>query len=150
MLNNPNGYNPFGRTPGGENVGKSGFKTSQMGTLVDKNNEVLGIMGKATKEGGLTRIGLDPLHTGAITGNFPGAGINQLVPDWMYANLFGTCHQATNATLIAGGISSTVWNLTPHWTTFTTTIIYGNYGGALTSRIYSGIEAGQKYDKNHD
>jgi hypothetical protein len=64
---------------------------------------------------------------------------SQLNP-WRYAS-WGVCHQATNMTLLNGGISSTTLTLGPSWDMFVTTAVYGNYGGQLGNRAYTGVNA---------
>jgi hypothetical protein len=61
--------------------------------------------------------------------------------------IWGTCHQATNATLLNGGTSSTIFTLAPSWDMYVTTALYGNYGGQLFSKAYTGIDAGRNYGR---
>lgn len=92
-------------------------------------------------------------HTGAVSSSFPSTGIQPLVfgSDFFtgYATFFGVCHQATNATLLSSGISSTVWDISGQWTTILSTMTYGNYGGQLSNYIYTGIRTERDYDKNY-
>ena len=67
------------------------------------------------------------------------------VNPWRYAT-WGTCHEATNLTLLKSGVSSTVADLIPSWDMHLTTAVYGNYGGLLGNRIWAGIHAGRNYE----
>lgn len=60
------------------------------------------------------------------------------------ATTFGFCHQATNATLLQAGFSNVVTEITGNYSTFLTTALYGNYGGGLVQKAFSGYQA----DKN--
>lgn len=146
LTDNPKGYKPFGRYPGRKGHPVE-FINDQVRTLTDRSNNTLAVTGIGTKSGGLVRIGLDPQHTGAIAKNFSGQGMKAIAPDWMYASLYGTCQQATNATLLAGGISDTVLSLYPHWSTFASTAIYGNYGGGLVRSVAAGVQANENYER---
>jgi hypothetical protein len=143
---NPSGYDPFGRYPGAETdptKTRLGFKDNEIWTLSQKG-EPIALVGKAPKIGGLSRIfpGEGVPHTGASILSINGGNtIKQIAPTWTYGSLFGTCHQATNATLLRGGISSTVAGIFSDWEMKATTIIYGNYGGALPQKFYQGIKA---------
>ena len=67
------------------------------------------------------------------------------VNPWSYAT-WGTCHEATNLTLLKSGVSSTAADLIPSWDMHLTTAVYGNYGGQLGNRIWAGIYAGRNYE----
>ncbi|NTU50142.1 MAG: hypothetical protein HGA87_04530, partial [Desulfobulbaceae bacterium] len=71
----------------------------------------------------------------------------QTINPWSYA-FWGTCHQATNVSLLQGGISYTLMDLSGNWSMAVTTAVYGNYGGQLPSRIYSGVQAYNDYDES--
>ncbi|MBU2541138.1 MAG: RHS repeat-associated core domain-containing protein, partial [Candidatus Omnitrophica bacterium] len=152
-IENPKGYDPWGRFPGAENIDKSraGFTFEEMNKLTNKVGDALAVTGKGAKSGGLSKIipgtQLDPIHVGAISSKFPKAGAPKPSVGWWYGTLFGTCHQASNATLLAGGISSTVVNVYPHWSTFLSTAVYGNYGGGLIRSVATAINANQDYQK---
>ncbi|MBU2541140.1 MAG: RHS repeat-associated core domain-containing protein [Candidatus Omnitrophica bacterium] len=145
LTDNPKGYDPYGRMPGRNAHPDGKFTNKELTTLYDKNGNSLAVVGKAPKSGGLTRLGLESRHTGAITRDFPNSGILKKFPEWGYATVFGTCHQATNATFLASGISDTVLSLYSHWSIFTSTVIYGNYGGGLMRSMATGIQANQNY-----
>ena len=89
----------------------------------------------------------DPIHTGAIAKNFSSNGVSKIASNWQYGTIFGTCHQAANATLLAGGINRTVADIYPQWSTYATTFVYGNYGGGLVSKISTGSQANENYKK---
>lgn len=145
VTDHPKGYDAAGgRIPGGENVsGYNGFD------LTDPKVKMIALTVKGqsnpTAVLGYGEFGPGLLHTGAVSSTFPGSTIKDLVfgHDFStgYATFFGVCHTATNQTLLSSGISSTVFDLSPHWTTYATTLIYGNYGGQLTNYIYTGITA---------
>ncbi len=118
-------------------------------TLVGENEKVLAIVGEDVKSGGLSKLklGLQPKHIGAIGEDFTKSGMIKIAPDWWYGTLYGTCQQATNATLLMSGISNTVTGLYPHWSTYLSTTLYGNYGGGLPRSVYTGIQASQDYRK---
>ncbi|MFH1777531.1 MAG: RHS repeat-associated core domain-containing protein [Candidatus Omnitrophota bacterium] len=152
MTDNPNGYDASGgRIPGGENLPKyRGFDL----TNPDVKMLALTVKGQSNPVAvlGTGSFGPNMLHTGAVSSSFPGSGIERLAfgHDFLngYATAFGVCHQASNATLLASGISSTVWDIAPHWSTFASTIMYGNYGGQLTNYIYTGVRTDTGYEKN--
>ncbi len=145
LTDNPKGYDPFGRMPGRNGNPDGRFADKQLSTLYDKNRDSLAVVGKGPKLGGLARLGLDPQHTGAIARDFPQSGIAKIFPNWGYATVFGTCQQATNATFLASGLSDTVLSLYPHWSTFASTVIYGNYGGGLVRSVVAGVQASDNY-----
>lgn len=150
ITDKPKGYDPSGgRYPGGS--GKSGFDL----TNPDVNVIALTVKGQSNSTAvlGTGKFGFNTLlHTGAVSSSFPGTAIGRLAfgHDFLngYATVFGLCHQATNATFLASGISSTAWNLAPHWSTFASTITYGNYGGQLSNYVYTGIRTDTGYEKN--
>lgn len=148
LKENPEGYDPFGRYPGqeGDPIKLELFKDNELTTLVGKDEAVLSIVGEDVKSGGLTKIkGFHPKHIGAIAKDFPESGITKIAPRWWYGTLYGTCQQATNATWLMSGISNTVTDIYPHWSTYLSTTLYGNYGGGLPRSIYTGIQASQDY-----
>lgn len=112
-----------------------------MKSLNDKAGDSLAVVGKG-KVWGLPGT---PIHTGASSSNFPGSGMIKLVPDSWYGTLYGTCHQFSNATLLMSGISNTVVDIYPHWSTFLSTAVYGNYGGGLMRSVATGVIASQDY-----
>ena len=107
------------------------------------------IMGKVT-------FGINELHTSAVSSTFSGMGGGSLPlgigssmnPLTGYGTFFGVCQQVTNATLLSSGVSSTVWNLAPGWSTVVSTMAYGNYGGQLSNYVYTGVSTDLNYDKN--
>ncbi|MBF0593332.1 MAG: RHS repeat-associated core domain-containing protein [Candidatus Omnitrophica bacterium] len=143
------GYDPAGgRYPGGE--GSRGFDTSNpdvkvWALAINGEPTPVAAIGEGSFGGGLF------LHVGASSSSIASEGMEKLAfgyeanPLTGYATYFGVCHQASNATLLASGISSTVWDLTPHWSTVASTIAYGNYGGQLPNYVYSGVEAANTY-----
>jgi RHS repeat-associated protein len=56
----------------------------------------------------------------------------------LFYGTWGTCHQATNLTLLNAGVSQTTLTLEGSWSMYVTTAVYGNYGGQLGYRVYSG------------
>jgi hypothetical protein len=60
---------------------------------------------------------------------------------------WGTCHQATNLTLLNADIPSTILNMGASWDMYVTTAVYGNYGGQLGNRIFSGVTANGNYEE---
>jgi hypothetical protein len=140
------GYDPSGgRYPGG---GERGFdltnsKVQEFALTIQGQSQPTAVLGTG-------KFGFDALlHTGVSSSAFPGAGMERLAfgNSFLdgYATVFGVCHQASNATLLASGISSTVWDLAPHLSTFASTAVYGNYGGQLTNYIYTGIRTDRGY-----
>ncbi|MCB9771318.1 MAG: VCBS repeat-containing protein [Candidatus Omnitrophica bacterium] len=144
------GYDPAGgRYPGGG--ANRGFDLANkdvkvMALTVKGQTNPTAVLGTGKFAGGTL------LHTGAVSSSFPGGEIVKLPfgNNFLngYGTVFGVCHQATNATLLVSGISSTVWDLAPHWSTFASTITYGNYGGQLSNYVYTGIRTDLAYDKN--
>lgn len=137
MLENPKGKFSFGRHPAKQGHPRA-FDYSKLETLRVGENR-LAIIGSDIKEGGFTRFGFPARHTGAIVSKFPGSGMEDvsvlgLKGDIIYAKLFGTCHQATNRTLLDGGLANTVWSM--GWDTKASTMVYGNYGGGLVEKAY--------------
>lgn len=116
-----------------------------MTTLTNQAGDALAVVGKGKVEWGIfNKMAGGPIHTGAIGKAFSGSGVQQIVPNTWYGTLFGTCHQATNATLLQSGVSSTVTDIYPHWSTFASTVAYGNYGGGLPRTSLAVIGAMQK------
>lgn len=58
---------------------------------------------------------------------------------------FGFCHQATNATLLKAGFSNVVSDIFPNYSTRLTSFVYGNYGGGLVHKVYSGYQANSNW-----
>jgi len=147
LMDNPKGFDPLGgRFPGGDS--KKAFDLSNIDislkSLSSNYGETLAIVGKGNVQGAFKSLSLIPQHTGAIAKNFPGSGMKFLWPGWGRA-IFGTCHQVTNATLLAGGLSNTVAGIFPHYSTWATTALYGNYGGQVGGYIYQGSKARDEY-----
>ncbi|MCA9405666.1 MAG: VCBS repeat-containing protein [Candidatus Omnitrophica bacterium] len=94
---------------------------------------------------GLKQLGAQ--HSSVNTLTVASSSVSELNP-WKYAT-WGVCHQASNASLLNGGISSNILNLGPSWDMFVTTAAYGNYGGMLSNRIYSGFNANENYKKGY-
>ncbi|MDD3375050.1 MAG: hypothetical protein PHY73_04935 [Candidatus Omnitrophica bacterium] len=80
-------------------------------------------------------------HTSA---NVLNVSADKTLNPYSYAT-WGTCHQATNATLLKAGISFTILDLGVSWDMYVTTAVYGNYGGQLGTRIWAGAEASNNY-----
>jgi len=100
-----------------------------------KNDKLVGSFQKRTLNvPGLKQLGAQHSSANALAVSGP-----RLNP-FRYAT-WGTCHQATNMTLLQGGISSTIMTLGPSWDMFVTTAVYGNYGGQLGYRIYTGVNS---------
>ena len=145
-LEESQGYDPWGRKPEPINPkiserGYGGFTKEELLTLRWKsNNEVAGFIGISPKSGGLTKIGLPVLHSGATTRTFPYS--KSFTPTYreFYGTLFGVCHQATNASLIKSGISNVLTDFVKGWEFRASTYIYGNYGSGLPQKIYQGIK----------
>ncbi len=93
---------------------------------------------------------LGSVHTGANSPNFPKA-LNMKYPSNLPRNLqgftFGWCHQASNATLLKAGFSNIVTDIFPNYFTYATTFVYGNYGGGLVQKAYSGYQAYNNWEK---
>ena len=150
ITDKPKGYDPSGgRYPGGANG--RGFDLTNpdvkvLALTVKGQSDPVAVL--ATGKFGFGTL----LHTGASSSSFSGAGIERLAfgNDFLngYATVFGVCQQATNATFLASGISSTVWDLAPHWSTFASTITYGNYGGQLSNYVYTGVRTDRGYERN--
>jgi hypothetical protein len=85
---------------------------------------------------GFKQIGAQHSSANALTVS---SSASQLNP-WRYAT-WGVCHQATNMTLLNGGISSTILDLGSSFDMFVTTAVYGNYGGQLGNRAFTSINA---------
>ena len=58
---------------------------------------------------------------------------------------FGFCHQATNATLLNAGFSNVVTDIFPNYSTYVTTMLYGNYGGGLVQKAHSAYQANTEW-----
>jgi RHS repeat-associated protein len=147
LMRNPEGYYPFdGRYPGGP--GKSGFDLTQsdisLKTFINNSGKASAIVGKGNVQGAFRSLSGIPQHTGGIVKNFHGAGMKTIWPGWA-RGVYGTCHQVTNASLLTGGLSNTVAGVFPHWSTWATTAIYGNYGGQIGTHIYTGLKARDNY-----
>lgn len=79
---------------------------------------------------------LGAVHTGATSPNFLST-VNTPQPSFIpYSKLttFGSCHQATNATLLKSGFSNVVTGTSGNYSTYITTAVYGNYGGGLVQK----------------
>ncbi len=100
-----------------------------------KDDKLVGSFQKRTLDmPGFKQIGAQHSSANALAVSGP-----QLNPS-RYAT-WGVCHQATNMTLLQGGISSTILDLGPSFDMFVTTAVYGNYGGQLGSRAFTGANA---------
>lgn len=98
---------------------------------------------------GARNYGPGALHTGANSPNFPQA-LNMKNPGrlpFSKGTTFGWCHQAANATLLRAGFSNTVAEIFPNYSTYATTFLYGNYGGGLVQKAYSGYQANNNWEK---
>ncbi len=104
-----------------------------------RNNQILGSFQKRTLDVPLLKQ-LGAQHSSV---NMSKISSNLKINSWEYAT-FGVCHQATNATLLNGNVSSTILNIDPSWDMFVTTAVYGNYGGQLGYRIYTGVNSYNK------
>ncbi len=142
LLKSSGGYDPYGgRVPGGQYHDRPYFESNRLKVLY-KNDKALAVVGKDQVgwRGVTTTIKGAPTHTGAIVEALSGRGI---APKFPMAT-FGTCavcHQVTNATLLEGGFTDTAASLFPSWSTYSATVVYGNYGGQLPVHVYRAFNA---------
>lgn len=142
LLKRGGGNDPYrGRVPGGEGNRAFGERATQK--VLYKNGKALAVVGKDQVGWGggvTTTIKGAPTHTGAIVEAMSGRGI---VPKFPMAT-FGSCavcHQVTNATLLERGFTDTAASLFPSWSTYSATVVYGNYGGQLPVHVYRAVDA---------
>ncbi len=132
----PGGVYPFGKFPGGANT----FRADQMTTYIDHKGNPLAVFGTSQIELGIFKfLPGGAIHTGGIANTFHGGGMVQ-IPNATYAS-YAVCHQATNITLLEGGVANTVMFDSPNWSTTASTLVYGNYGGGLIRAVGAGIQA---------
>jgi RHS repeat-associated protein len=134
------GYNSFG-----DGANATNPDTEWVAQIQSDLKVVQGADGKIAIVGSRPYVA-GSLHTGANSPNFPKA-LNMKNPSSMpfqKGTTFGFCHQAANATLLKAGFSNTVAEIFPNYSTYATTFVYGNYGGGLAQKAFSGYQA----DKN--
>ena len=116
-----------------------------MMTYVNSDGNVAAIAESGPIQWGPLKFLPGAIHTGGISTDFPASGMVRF-PDAVYASYL-VCHQATNITLLEGGVSNTVALGNPSWSTAASTLVYGNYGGGLLRAAGQGVHASHEYDQ---